>query len=111
MKESETIAPTAKPLTVFTPRVVKATSKVPAPSLEKIQLFFKKQKELAKESLPKPIPPPAPLPFLLPDPNAPRGRGRPRIYPINAITPAQMAAAAAAAKAAAAAFAKMQRKR
>ena len=46
---------TTKPPVVFTPRISLVDNKVSEPSQERIQSFFKRQKELAKELIPKPI--------------------------------------------------------
>ena len=58
---------TAKPPVVFIPRISIVSNQVPTPTQERIQAFFKRQKELAKELIPKPIviPPIGDLPLCL----------------------------------------------
>ena len=110
--KDEHFPPPTKTLTVFTPKVSPGDAKLPTVSEEKITSYFKKQKELEKEFNAKPVP----LPQMLSpafDPKAPRGRGRPRIYPISSphsSHSSQASVASAAAKAAAIAFAASKRK-
>ena len=107
--KDEHYPPPTKTLTVFTPKVSPGDAKLPTVSEEKITSYFKKQKELEKEFNAKPVLPPQMLSPAF-DPKAPRGRGRPRIYPLSPHSSSQASAASAATKAAAIAFAASKRK-
>lgn len=103
----EPLLPSSKPSTVFTPSVVPTKTKLPLHPVDKVAAFFKKNKQLAKNEGAKPATTTNHAPALSADPQTPRGRGRPRIYPINPLSSqalaAQLSKAAADAAAAAAA--------
>ena len=56
----------SKPAVVFTPRISVVSDHVSTPSPERVEAFFKRQKELEKELIPKPIViPPIGIPLFI----------------------------------------------